>query len=240
MSPVIARDRLELAVELVERRPVTFQALQAGHVDLIRARRICDAVRHLPASQDGDDNAEPDGLEGPEPSDPDPSEPSEQFGGTDGTDGTDGTRARGGLAALVEAEVLHPGSVPALSDRRPARPAGQLTPAQLTARLTRLVLRVDPAGATDRTTLADTRRGCSLRNLPDGMALLSITGRADLLHAAFTRLDTTARDLLHADTRTGTPAGTHGQDPAGTRGLDPAATAQTHASASGPDAARTL
>lgn len=183
LSPVVARDRLELARELVQRRPATFDALRTGAVDLVRARRICDAVRGLP------------------PDDP----------------GRDGSR----VADAVEAEVLSPGSVPLLADLRPARPAGQLTPAQLTARLGRLVLKADPAGAVDRTAVADQRRGCSLRALPDGMALLSVTARAELLTAAVTRVDTTARALLAADATAG--GGQRARPPSGpgpTSGVD--------------------
>ena len=110
----------------------------------------------------------------------------------DGPDASDGLD----LAALVEAEVLAPGSVPALADLRTGRAAGELTPAQLTARLTRLVQRADSRGAVRRTEAADCRRGMTLRALPDGMALLSITGRAELLQAAFTRIDATARELI--------------------------------------------
>lgn len=199
LSPVVARDRLELALELVDRRPVTFEALRAGRIDLVRALRITAAVRQLhpvPVEVDAHVDGEPD----------EPDEP--------------GTSVD--AAALVEAEVLCPGTVPALADRRPARPAGELTPAQLTARLARLVLRADPVGAEHRTALADERRGCSLRVLPDGMALLSVVGRGELLAAAFARIDATARAVQRADRQA------HGQGPRG-RGPTP-----------GTDAARTL
>ncbi len=205
VSPVVARERLELARELVERRPVTFEALRHGQVDLVRARRICDAVRALPLLIP-DGSAEAHGDDASQAHRPDAADP-----------------GRGVLAAAVEAEVLLPGSVPMLADLRPARSAGELTPAQLTARLARLVMRADPRGATDRTSVADTRRGCSLRALPDGMALLSVTGRAELLGAAFARLDSTAQQLLAADART---VGRHPR-------LEPGAGA-------GRDAARTL
>lgn len=154
LSPVLARDRLELALELVERRPATFTALRAGDVDLVRARRITDGVRHLAPDH----------------------------------------------AAAVEAEALLPGSVPDLADRHPGRLAGQLTPAQLTARLNRLALRADPHGAQQRTAAADRHRACTRRALPDGMALFSVTGRGELLTAAFTRIDATARALIAAET----------------------------------------
>lgn len=147
LSPVAARDRLELALELVERRPATFDAMCTGSLDVVRARRIADAVRMLSPDE----------------------------------------------ASAVEAEVLRPGSVPHLADRRPGPAAGELTPAQLTARLGRLVLRADPHGAVARTAAADERRACTLSALPDGMALLSVTGRAELLSAAFARIDATAR-----------------------------------------------
>ena len=177
LSPVVARDRMELALELVHRRPATFEALRTGRIDLVRARRISDAVRHL----------RPVTVQRPDPSDADPGRTSEVL--------VD-------VAALVEAEALDPGSVPVLTDLRPARPAGDLTPAQLTARLARLVLRADPAAAMDRTEQANQRRGCTLRALPDGMALLSITGRGDLLSAAFQRIDAAARALQRDDQAT--------------------------------------
>lgn len=169
LSPVLARDRLELALELVERRLATFTALRTGDVDLVRARRITDGVRHL----------------APEHAD------------------------------AVEAEALLPGSVPDLADRHPGRPAGELTPAQLTARLNRLALRADPHGALDRTAAADQRRACTLRALPDGMAQFSITGRGELLSAAFTRIDATARTLIAADTAGNTTGNTVGDAAAG-------------------------
>lgn len=210
LSPVVARDRLELALELVDRRPATFEALRTGAIDLVRARRITDAVRALPAdSSVVDDEPAPDGGLS--------------------------------LAAAVEAEVLRPGSVPLLADVRPGRPAGQLTPAQLTARLARLVLRADPSGALDRTTAADAWRGCTLRALPDGMALLSVTARAELLAGAFARIDATARRLLAADR--GSPAGTRASSLIDAGAAGPAAEASTAAPdrldpARGLDAAR--
>ena len=222
LSPVLARARVELAVELVHRRPATFAALQRGEVDLVRARRICDAVRALPAGTD----PIPDGSDGHDDSD-----------SPDSPDSPD-SREPGDVAGAVEAEVLRPGSVGVLADLRPARPAGQLTPAQLGARLARLVLRADPAGAADRTAVADERRGCALRMLPEGMALLSVTGRAELLGAAFTRLDTTARQLLRADTRATSTA----PDAAAATTASGAPTGASAVSAAGGvvDAARTL
>lgn len=194
LSPVVARDRLELALELVERRPATFAALQQGRIDVVRARRITDAVRGLvglPSRPAEDEPAQPALTDGDEP------------------------LRTADLASLVEAEALTPGRVARLADLRPGRAAGELTPAQLSARLARLVLRADPVGATRRTEAADARRGCSLRALPDGMALLSVTGRAELLSAAFARVDATARTLLRADARADAPSSHPGSRTAG-------------------------
>ena len=166
LSPVAARARMQLALELVEVRPATFDALRSGTIDLVRAQRIVDAVRTLG---------------------------SEPLTGTDTDQPQD-------AASAVEAEALHPGSVALLADLRPGRPAAELTPAQLTARLMRLVLRASPTSAVRRTEVADERRACTLRVLPDGMALLSVTGRVELLGAAFVRIDAVARALLRAST----------------------------------------
>jgi hypothetical protein len=130
-------------------------------------------------------------------------------GGAAGMDPAEGGGGVLDLASAVEAEALYPGSVELLADLRPGRPAAELTPAQLGARLSRLVLRAAPGSALRRTEAADLRRGCSLRVLPDGMALLSVTGRTELLGAAFARLDATARALLAAESKGG-PLGTAG------------------------------
>lgn len=195
LSPVVARDRLELALELIGRRPATFDALRTGAIDLPRARRILEAVRHLPV---------------------DPVDPDHE----DETPGSGGSRSA--AADAVEAEALVPGSVPLLSSPRPGRPAGELTLSQLRERLQRLVLRADPCGATERTRQADARRGCTLRALPDGMAVLSVTGRGELLSAVFGRVDAVARSLVAAATP---------DDPAAERTTGPQP---------GVDAARTL
>lgn len=181
LSPVVARARMQLALELVEDRPATFDALKTGQIDLVRARRIVDALRTL--SADTIDGATCAGADADAETAADPPSATQ-------------AAVRPDVAAAVEAEALYPGSVPLLADLRPGRPAAQLTPAQLTARLARLVLRAAPASAVARTEAADARRGCSLRVLPDGMALLSVTGRMELLGAAFARLDGTARALL--------------------------------------------
>ena len=47
LSPVAARARMQLATELVLERPATFDALRTGAIDLVRARRIVEAVRPL-------------------------------------------------------------------------------------------------------------------------------------------------------------------------------------------------
>ncbi|MFC5380421.1 HNH endonuclease [Aquipuribacter nitratireducens] len=169
-----ARGRVALAEELLRRRPATFAAMLAGRVDLVRARRVCDAVRHLPLTPVRGDAAL--GMAGHET-----------------------------LAEAVEAEVLEPGSVPALADARPGRPAGELSPPQLTARLARLVHRADAAGAAERCEQAQERRRCTLVPVEDGMALLQVLGRADLMAAAYSRLDGTARQLQREVAAAGGP-----------------------------------
>jgi hypothetical protein len=201
LSPVVARERLELALELVEHRPATMQALRAGTIDLARARRIAEAVRHLPPDP-------PDGPGSPAPS-------------------------SSAAADAVEAEVLRPGSVPLLSSPRPGRPAGELTLAQLRQRLQRLVLRADPGGAMERTRLADERRGCTLRALPDGMAVLSVTGRGELLAAVLSRVDAVARSLVAEQQRVAVEQ-REAVDPS-----DPPSS-RPHGPLPGVDAARTL
>ena len=94
LSPVVARARAGLALELVQGRPATFDALRTGAIDLVRARRILGAVR-TPGSQPLPDGARAD---------------------ADAAAGAD-------AASAVEAEALYPGSVPLLADLRPGRPA---------------------------------------------------------------------------------------------------------------------
>lgn len=75
------------------------------------------------------------------------------------------------------------------------RLAPEQTPAQLSARLTRLVLRADAEAAGRRATAAVRERRCSIRVLGDGTALLSVVGRTELVVAAYERIDTTARAI---------------------------------------------
>lgn len=200
LSPVTARARMELALELVGERPTTFEALRTGQIDLVRARRILDAVRPLTGVvPDATVRAAEPGSEVSADDTPD-ADPSSSGVVID----ADASRAPD-VASLVEAEALYPGSVPLLADLRPGREAASSTPAQLTARLSRLVLRAAPAGATERTAAADSRRACSLRVLPDGMALLSVTGRMELLGAAIARVDATARHRLRVQAANGVP-----------------------------------
>lgn len=89
------------------------------------------------------------------------------------------------VAAGVEAEAL--------------RRAPEQTPAQLTARLTRLVLRADAEAAHRRTEAAVRERRCSIRVLHDGTALLQVLGRTAVVAAAYERIDTVARSLVGAE-----------------------------------------
>jgi hypothetical protein len=84
-------------------------------------------------------------------------------------------------AGAVEAEAL--------------RTAPDQTPAQLTARLARLVLRADSDAARRRTEAAVRERRCSIRVLHDGTALLQVLGRTELVVAAYGRIDAVARSL---------------------------------------------
>ncbi|WP_336924124.1 HNH endonuclease signature motif containing protein [Aquipuribacter sp. SD81] len=173
--------------------PATFAALRRGALDLARARRLTEQLSQVPLPEVDEARARELGVEVP--------------ADASSTQRRDLLRraARRLLVqalVLVEAELLEPGSVPALADRRPGPAAGDLTPTQLDARLRRLVARALPAAHEQRLREAHERRSCTLRHLggaDEGTALLQVTGRADLLHAAFTRLDGTARALLAAD-----------------------------------------
>ncbi|MFC6851139.1 HNH endonuclease signature motif containing protein [Aquipuribacter hungaricus] len=84
--------------------------------------------------------------------------------------------------------------------------APEQTPAQASARLTRLVLRADADAARRRTQAAVRDRRCSIRVLHDGTALLQVVGRTELVVAAYERIDQAARSILR-DTPTGLDSG---------------------------------
>jgi len=109
LSPVVARARAGLALELVQGRPATFDALRTGAIDLVRARRILGAVR-TPGSQPLPDGARAD---------------ADAAAGADaaGADAAGADAHGADAASAVEAEALYPGSVPLLADLRPGRPA---------------------------------------------------------------------------------------------------------------------
>ena len=172
LSPVAARARMELALELVADRPATFEALRTG--PSTSSGPAASSTPSGPCRASGSARAAPPSADG-----------------ATATRGDDPARDRRGAARRGRRWSRRRPSTPAacrvLADLRPGRGAGESTPAQLTARLARLVLRAAPAAATDRTADADARRACTLRVLPDGMALLSVTGRLELLGAAFAR-----------------------------------------------------
>ncbi len=96
------------------------------------------------------------------------------------------------------------------------RRAPEQTPAQLTARLSRLVVRADADAARRRTEAAVRERRCSVRVLHDGTALLQVLGRTELVVAAFERIDEVARSVLRGgDGHADGPDGATGEGPDG-------------------------
>lgn len=93
-------------------------------------------------------------------------------------------------------------------EREALRRAPEQTPAQLTARLTRLVLRADADADERRARAAVRERRCSIRVIGDGTAMLSVIGRTELVVAAWERIDAAARGVVRGSTaETGLPAG---------------------------------
>jgi hypothetical protein len=64
---------------------------------------------------------------------------------------------------------------------------------KFTSVVRKAVLRVDPATAAERASLAATKRGVSFRPLPDGQALLRLVGPAADVHTCFLAVDGLAR-----------------------------------------------